>query len=155
MTAELGPVPSSAGLTPVTTWNRIYGLGSVYAKTLRDSRLAVIIVDGLIGGMLLYLGAALPNVFSTPEARAEIVRLANSLSGAASGIAGNPVNVGTLGGYIAVEVRPGLPVGRRRLVDPRLVVHARDRGAPRQPRVRRRNPVREASYRARKAGRDT
>ena len=29
-------------------WSRIYGLGTVYAKTLRDSRLAVIIVGGLL-----------------------------------------------------------------------------------------------------------
>jgi ABC-2 type transport system permease protein len=104
MTAETTPLPS-AGLTPVSTWDRIYGFGGVYAKTLRDSRLAFIIVAGLLGGVMLVAGAAIPNVFSTPEARAEIVRLAEEL-GSASGLAGNPVNVGTLGGYIQWKYGP-------------------------------------------------
>ncbi len=106
MTAELGRVPPSAGLTPLSTWDRIYGFGGVYAKTLRDSRLAFIIVAGLLGGVMLAAGAAIPNVFSTREARDEIVRLANELGGAAQGIAGNPVNVGTLGGYIQWKYGP-------------------------------------------------
>ncbi len=106
MTAELGRVPASSGLTPVTTWDRIYGFGSIYAKTLRDSRLAFIVVAGLLGGVMLAAGAAIPNVFSTPEAREEIVRLANELGGAAQGIAGHPVNVGTLGGYIQWKYGP-------------------------------------------------
>jgi ABC-2 type transport system permease protein len=106
MTAELGQVPSPAGLTPVTTWNRIYGFGSVYAKTLRDSRLAFIIAAGLSAGVMLVAGAAIPNVFSSQAARDEIVRLANELGGAASGIAGNPVNVGTLGGYLQWKYGP-------------------------------------------------
>jgi ABC-2 type transport system permease protein len=106
MTADVGRVPSSAGLTPLSTWDRIYGFGGVYAKTLRDSRLAFIVVAGLLGGVMLAAGAAIPNVFSSPEARDEIVKLANELSGAAQGIAGNPVNVGTLGGYIQWKYGP-------------------------------------------------
>jgi polyether ionophore transport system permease protein len=106
MTAELGPVPSSAGLTPVTTWNRIYGFGSVYAKTLRDSRLAFIIVAGLLGGVMLTIGAAIPNVFSSQAARDEIVRLATELGGVAQGMSGKPVNIGSLGGYIQWKYGP-------------------------------------------------
>jgi ABC-2 type transport system permease protein len=105
MTAETGSV-GSAGLTPVGTWDRIYGFGGVYAKTIRDSRLAFVIVAGLLGGVMLAAGAAIPNVFSTPEARAEIVRLAEQLGGAAQGLAGDPVNVGTLGGYIQWKYGP-------------------------------------------------
>ena len=40
---------TAIALTPVSRWSRIYGLGSVYAKTLRDSRLAFLIVAGLTG----------------------------------------------------------------------------------------------------------
>ncbi|MGZ6298918.1 MAG: hypothetical protein ACXWMN_00310 [Candidatus Limnocylindria bacterium] len=106
MTAEAGRAPALTGLTPVSTWDRIYGLGSVYAKTLRDSRLAFIIVAGLLGGIMLVAGAAIPNVFGSQEARDEIVRLANELGGAAQGLAGRPVNVGTLGGYLQWKYGP-------------------------------------------------
>ena len=43
-------VPSPSARTTTSPWSRIYGLGSVYAKTLRDSRLAFLIVAGLLGG---------------------------------------------------------------------------------------------------------
>ena len=66
MTAELGRVPSTVVLTRAVDLGRIYGFGSVYAKTLRDSRLAFIVVAGLLGGIMLAAGAAIPNVFSTP-----------------------------------------------------------------------------------------
>jgi ABC-2 type transport system permease protein len=105
MTADVGRAPA-LGLTPVSTWDRIYGFGSVYAKTLRDSRLAFIIVAGLLGGIMLVAGAAIPNVFGSQEARDEIVRLANELGGAAQGLAGKPVNVGTLGGYLQWKYGP-------------------------------------------------
>ncbi|HMJ80082.1 MAG TPA: hypothetical protein VK592_03445, partial [Candidatus Dormibacteraeota bacterium] len=106
MTASTAPSPTAARLTPVTAWNRIYGFGSVYAKTLRDSRLAFIIVAGMLGGIMLAAGAAIPNVFPTQQAREEIVRLANELGGAAQGLAGKPVNVGTLGGYLQWKYGP-------------------------------------------------
>ncbi|MGZ6255737.1 MAG: hypothetical protein ACXWMB_01825 [Candidatus Limnocylindria bacterium] len=106
MNAEAGRAPALTGLTPVSTWDRIYGFGSVYAKTLRDSRLAFIIVAGLLGGIMLVAGAAIPNVFGSQEARDEIVRLANELGGAAQGLAGRPVNVGTLGGYLQWKYGP-------------------------------------------------
>ncbi len=106
MTAELGRLPAPAGLTPVSTLDRIYGFGSVYAKTLRDSRLAFIIVAGLVGGVMLVAGAGIANVLSTQEARDEIVRVANELSGVGQGVAGKPVNVGTLGGYLQWKYGP-------------------------------------------------
>ena len=34
---------------PIPLRRRIYGFGSVYGKTIRDSRLAFIIVAGLLG----------------------------------------------------------------------------------------------------------
>ena len=50
MTAGLGPVPSGAARTVVSPFSRIYGLGSIYGKSIRDSRLAFTIVAGLLGG---------------------------------------------------------------------------------------------------------
>ena len=105
MATDIGSIPTT-GLTPVTTRDRLYGFGSIYAKTIRDSRLAFITVAGLLGGVMLLAGAAIPQVFSSQAARDEIVRLANELGGAAAGLAGHPVNVGTLGGYLQWKYGP-------------------------------------------------
>jgi ABC-2 type transport system permease protein len=90
---------------PARPWSRVYGLGGIYAKTMRDSRLAFIVMAGLLGGVMFVVGAAIPQVFSTEAARADVVRLANDL-GVASGVAGKPINVGTLGGYISWKYGP-------------------------------------------------
>ena len=76
-------------LTSTSPWSRVYGLGSVYAKTLRDSRLAVIIVSGLIGALLLSGGAAFGEAYATPESRAGLAALVASLPPIMAGIYGN------------------------------------------------------------------
>ena len=90
-------------LSANSAWSRIYGFGSVYAKTLRDSRLAFIIVAGLVGSLLLSSGAAFGEAYATPESRAALAALVASLPPALAGVYGNPfpVNVATLGGSIA------------------------------------------------------
>jgi ABC-2 type transport system permease protein len=99
MTTVRGSVPTVAP-APIPLWSRVYGLGSVFAKTLRDSRLAVIIVAGLTGGLLFVVSSAIGQVFPNPEARAEVARLATQMEGVAGGISGKPLNVDTLGGYV-------------------------------------------------------
>jgi putative exporter of polyketide antibiotics len=84
----------------------VYGLGSIYAKTMRDSRLAFIVVAGLMAGMLLVVSAAITKAYPTPESRVELASLATSLGGVASGIAGKAVNVGTMGGYVQWKYGP-------------------------------------------------
>jgi ABC-2 type transport system permease protein len=80
--------------------SRIYGLGSVYAKSLRDSRLALIIVAGLLGGLALAMGAAIPSVFPTPESRHEIDQLIGGMPPEMVTFFGKPVALGTFGGYM-------------------------------------------------------
>jgi ABC-2 type transport system permease protein len=87
-------------------WSRVYGLGSVYAKTMRDSRLAFIVMAGLLGGVMFVVGAAIPQVFATSSSRQEVVRLASDLGSVASGVAGHAINVGTLGGYVSWKYGP-------------------------------------------------
>jgi ABC-2 type transport system permease protein len=90
-------------LTSTSAFSRIYGLGTVYAKTLRDSRLAVIIVAGLCGAFLLSGGAAFGEAYATPESRVGLANLIHSLPPIMAGIYGNPFPAGieTLGGSIA------------------------------------------------------
>jgi len=105
MTATTHPAPSVAP-TPIPLGSRIYGFGSVFAKSLRDSRLAVLIVSGLTGGLLFVAAAGIGQVMPTQEARDEIVRLAKDLGGLAQGLAGKPVNIDSLGGYLQCKYGP-------------------------------------------------
>jgi len=97
MTAHAGPTPT------MSAWSRIYGLGTVYAKTLRDSRLAILIMLGLLGGMFLATGVAFGKAYNTLESRRELAALVNSLPPVMAGIYGNPfpAHIDTLGGSIA------------------------------------------------------
>jgi ABC-2 type transport system permease protein len=102
MTAGLGPVPSGSGRTVTSSFSRIYGLGTVYAKTLRDSRLALLIMGGLMGILLISSGAAFGEAYATAQSRQELAALVKSLPAAMAGVYGNPfpVNMTTLGGSI-------------------------------------------------------
>lgn len=101
---------TSVALTSTSTWSRIYGFGSVYAKTLRDSRLTFIIVAGLLGGLLLSGGAAFGEAYATVESRAALAVLVSSLPAVLAGIYGTPfpVNIETLGGSIAWKTAASL-----------------------------------------------
>lgn len=100
MTAGLGPIPS--GRTVASSFSRVYGLGTVYAKTLRDSRLALIIMGGLMGILLISSGVAFGKAYATEISRQELAALVKSLPPAMAGVYGNPfpVNMTTLGGSI-------------------------------------------------------
>ncbi|MGD0018546.1 MAG: ABC transporter permease subunit [Candidatus Limnocylindrales bacterium] len=105
MATQVGSPPLGVRAAPAL-WSRFYGLGSIYAKTLRDSRRAFIIVAALMGGLMLVLGAAIPMDYSTQKARDDMARLATDLGAAAAGLAGKPINVGTLGGYVQWKYGP-------------------------------------------------
>ncbi len=108
MAVQAGSPPLGRGVATVSIWSRLYGFGSIYAKTMRDSRLAFLIVAGLLGGIMLAVGAAIPTAYPTQAARDEMAKLATDLGSVAQGIAGKPVNVGTLGGYMQWKYGPVL-----------------------------------------------
>jgi polyether ionophore transport system permease protein len=89
----------TAGARP-SGLSRIFGLGSIYAKSTRDSRLAFIIAAGLLGGLSLAMGAAIPSVFPTPESRLEIDKLIGGMPPQMVDFFGKPVALGTFGGYL-------------------------------------------------------
>jgi ABC-2 type transport system permease protein len=108
MAAEI-TAPLAPARPHVSLRSRIYGFGSVYAKTLRDSRLSFLVVAGILGGLMLAVGAGIGHVYATPATRHDLARLATELassSPALLGLVGNPVNVGTLGGYVAWKYGP-------------------------------------------------
>jgi ABC-2 type transport system permease protein len=93
----------AATFPPIPLRRRLYGFGSIYGKTIRDSRLAFIIAAGLLGGLALFLGAAIGQVFPTPEARIEVNKLVTSMPASMVNLFGNATlmgaKLGTLGGY--------------------------------------------------------
>jgi ABC-2 type transport system permease protein len=108
MAVQAGSPRLGRGVATISIWSRLYGFGSIYAKTMRDSRLAFLIVAGLLGGIMLAVGAAIPAAYPTQAARDEMAKLATDLGSVAQGIAGKPVNVGTLGGYVQWKYGPVL-----------------------------------------------
>src|SRR5215472_6500476 len=109
MAVGIGNSPIAAPLQRVSLWRRVYGFGSIYAKTLRDSRFAFLVLAGLLGGLMLVAEAGVGSVYASSEARRDLVRLASELAGtspAIVGLVGNPVNVGTVGGYVLWKYGP-------------------------------------------------
>jgi polyether ionophore transport system permease protein len=104
VTAGTGtPQLAAAAIPAIPLRSRIIGFGSIYGKTIRDSRLAFIIAAGLLGGMSLVIGAAIGTVFPTPETRHDLNALVGAMPPAMVNLFGNATlmgdKLGTLGGY--------------------------------------------------------
>lgn len=97
-------------LTGPSVLSRWLGLGSVFGKTLRDSRRAAIIVGVAIGLLLVAVGAGIVSQFGTREARQEIRNIVDAVPPIMQGLAGKPVNVETLGGYLQYKYGGFLPL---------------------------------------------
>ncbi len=107
MAVDAGRPPLAAAPLPaIPLRQRLYGFGSIYGKTLRDSRLAFIIMTGLISGLMLAVGAAWGTAYATVEARAEIARLVKDIPAVIAGIAGPVVKPDTMGGFLTYKYGP-------------------------------------------------
>lgn len=109
MHADLAHPPLATPRQRVPLLRRLYGLGSLYAKTLRDSRLSFMIVSGLLGGIMVVAGAGIGSVYKTAASRRDLTTLATDLAGQSPvlrGLIGNPINVGTIGGYVMWKYGP-------------------------------------------------
>ncbi len=105
MAAQAGSPPMGQ-VAPVSTLSRLYGFGSIYAKTMRDSRLAFLIVAGLMAGVMLAGITAITTGFPTPASRVDMANFVNAMPDALKGLTSNPVNIGTLGGYLSWKYGP-------------------------------------------------
>ncbi len=105
MAASAGAPSQVAPLPSIPLLSRVYGFGSIYGKTIRDSRLAFIIAAGLLGGIALVMGAAIGTVFPTPASRLEVNTLIGSMPASMVNLFGNATlmgpKLGTLGGYMS------------------------------------------------------
>ena len=105
MTSEVGrrEAPVAPTMTGPSLFSRIYGLGSVYGKTMRDSRRAVIGIALAMGLGLVAVSFAIVQEFNTPASRQQLVAVVAAVPAILQGLAGNAINVGTLGGYLAYK----------------------------------------------------
>jgi len=98
---EAGAPLRAAPLPAIPLRSRLYGFGSIYGKTIRDSRLAFIIAAGLLGGMALVIGVAVSSVFPSPATRLEVDKLIGSMPPSMVNLFGKPEKLGTIGGYMS------------------------------------------------------
>ena len=91
---------AAQSLRPPSVWSRIYGLGSIFAKTIRDSRRATIITAAVLALGFIGVSRAITAEFDTAQSRTELENIVNAVPPILQGLAGKVVNVGTLGGYL-------------------------------------------------------
>jgi polyether ionophore transport system permease protein len=96
--------------TPGSGRGRVFGLGSVFGKTMRDSRRATIGVGAVLGLLLLLVSAAVASEFATAASRQELGALIRSVPPIMQGLAGKPVNVESLGGYVQYKYGTFFPL---------------------------------------------
>ena len=102
MTSEVGrrEAPIASTIAKPSFISRIYGFGSIFGKTMRDSRRAVIVISVLLFLLLVSVSFAIVQEFNTPESRQQLVAVVAAVPPILAGLAGKAVNVGTLGGYL-------------------------------------------------------
>jgi ABC-2 type transport system permease protein len=97
MTAEARPFPTQIS---VPLRSRLFGLGSIFGKTLRDSRRATLIIGGFLSLLILVSGAFVSSTWGTPDTRAEGVALTTVLPPIFTGLyGGSAISPETLGGF--------------------------------------------------------
>ena len=124
---------AGAALSRPSGMSRVYGLGSVFAKSLRDSTRATLIAGIGIALIVLATIVQFQSEFSTPEARRQAGR---ALGAAAAHHPGPPRGAYQRphAGGLPVLADPQLRAAHaRRLVHRRPVGDDRQRGASRQP----------------------
>ena len=105
MTGAVRALPQGPSL-----FRRLYGLGSIFAKAIRDSRRATIVTAGVLAMVFLGVTRAIVTEFDTPQSRVEMENLINAVPPILQGLAGKIVNVDTMGGYLQYKYGTFFPL---------------------------------------------
>ena len=100
----------SVGARRAMPWARVMGLRSIYAKTVRDSRRAALVVGGLGGLFMLATGVPYGTEFGSMALRQQFIAGMTALPIALRGLLGEPIHIETLGGFLSWRVGNSLPV---------------------------------------------
>ena len=102
---------TAASLTRApSTASRIYGLGSVFGKGLRDSRWAILGFGLGIGLIMFVTASQVAAEFPDAASRAALAAQMAMLPDVMRGLLGEPINIETLGGFIAWRTLGIMPV---------------------------------------------
>lgn len=101
MTADLARRPGMALAPHRSLLFRVYGLGSVFGKTLRDARWSILLVTAVLGALIVAGGGTMASTYGTLATRVELDLMARTLPPALVGIYGDPLNVDMLGGFVS------------------------------------------------------
>ena len=94
-----------------TSWlSRVYGLGSVFAKTVRDSRRATILTGAVLALIFIGVTKAIVSEFDTPQSRLELENISRAVPPILQGLGGKLVNIGTMGGYLQYKYGTFFPL---------------------------------------------
>jgi ABC-2 type transport system permease protein len=104
------PARRPAAPVPAVRGRAVRGMRSVLGKTIRDSRRTTIIVAVVLFLLLISVSAAVANEFATPQSRKQLADLVASLPPILQGLAGKPVNVETMGGYVQYKYGTFFPI---------------------------------------------
>ncbi|CAN5622968.1 exporter of polyketide antibiotics [soil metagenome] len=90
--------------------NRLYGLGSVFGKSLRDARRQVLGVGGLLGLLIAVTAWQVGTQFDSAAERLELATQMSLLPAMFHGLIGEPINIETLPGFISWRLMGFVPV---------------------------------------------
>ena len=89
---------------------RLFGLGSIFGKTFRDSRRAALIVGVVTALIMVVTAASLAAEFDTVQKRLAVAAQLGSLPAIFQGMLGEMIHIETLGGFLSWRTINFLPV---------------------------------------------
>jgi ABC-2 type transport system permease protein len=90
--------------------NRLYGLGSVFGKSLRDARWVIVGVGGLLAALIVFTAWQVATQFDTAAERLELAAQMELLPVMFHGLLGEPIAIDTLPGFISWRLLGIMPV---------------------------------------------
>ena len=88
----------------------LLGLGSVFGKTVRDSRVAVLGIGFVLGLIVVATGFTLADQFATAADRAAVAAQMGAMPAMFRGLLGEPINIETLPGFLSWRAIGFMPV---------------------------------------------
>jgi ABC-2 type transport system permease protein len=84
--------------------SRAIGLGSVFGKSVRDSRRGVLAIGGLLSLVVIVSASQVAEQFGTAQDRQQIASISAALPPVFQGLLGEPIAIETLGGFLSWRV---------------------------------------------------
>lgn len=101
---------TTVAVAPPSATTRIYGLGSVFGKSLRDSRWAILGFGVVLALLMVLTASQIAAEFGDAASRAALATQMELLPDVFRGLLGEPVNIETLGGFLSWRTLGFMPI---------------------------------------------